>query len=126
MSYDHRTYYYAELAAISQDKQQMPARDRFLTLAGINATRAGWLKVAEECRRLILQHNPQHLIGRFRTFPEALRDTDFQPFAAQLERQCPIEKAEHLLAGLGVCLELPTVPDGKTLGDIVLQHLMER
>lgn len=92
---------YAQLAAISRDKLQAPARDRFLLLAGVEACRAGWLDVANRCRDLIVAANPAHQLQRHPTMADALRDTEFQRLAARWERYCPFEHAEHLLLQLG-------------------------
>lgn len=106
---------YAELALIAAQRRQMFGRDRFLLLAGVAATRAGWADVASRCRELIVSHAPQHLIGRYASFADALRDEDFAPFLRRMARFCPPERAEHLLRGLGI-----TVPDagsGESAGE---------
>jgi len=99
---------YARLAALSQQKQQLVGRDRFLILAAAEACRAGWLPVADRCRTMVLANNPAHLVHHYATFAEALRDEEFQAFLKQLERFCGHEKAEHLLSELQVEIEVPT------------------
>ena len=91
---------YARLARISQEQGQLAGRDRLLCLAAAAACRAGWPRVAECCRGLVLEHNPRHVIGRGATALEAMRDEEFQPLLKQLERTCPYEHAEHLLREL--------------------------
>lgn len=86
-----------KLAALSQDRQQWLPRDKFLILAGVAAVEAGSRPVAEQCRTLVLSHNPQHLIGSHSSFAAALENPDFQAFAKQLSRFCSYEQAEHLL-----------------------------
>jgi hypothetical protein len=113
---------YLELAKISQTKQQLAGRDRFLILAGIAACRAGWLDVAETCRRRVLEHNPRHLLSQWDTLPNALRSQDFATFLRQLERFCPVERAETLLTELGARVSLPEDVDPK---DLVLEQLAE-
>lgn len=92
---------YVQLAVISNEKRQAPARDRFLLLAGSEACQAGWLDVAEQCRLMILSSNPAHQLNRHSTMADALRDTDFRTLVAKWERYCPYEQAEHLLLQLG-------------------------
>jgi hypothetical protein len=91
---------YARLARMSQERGQLPGRDRLLVLAAAAACRAGWPQVAECCRRLVLEHNPRHVIGRGATALDAMRDEGFQALIKQLERTCPYEHAEHLLRGI--------------------------
>src|SRR5262245_17208600 len=88
---------YVKLAGISQDRQQLGPRDKFLVLAGAAACRGSWPSVAERCRELILAHNPAHMVRRFATFAAAVEDGDFQTYLKQAERFCPYEKAEYLL-----------------------------
>jgi hypothetical protein len=88
---------YVKLAALSAGKGQPLGRDRFLVLAGAAACHAGLLDVAERCRELVVQDNPQHLIGRFDSFPDAMRSEDFTPLLKHLQRLCPVEQAEYLL-----------------------------
>ena len=111
---------YARLAAISQQKQQLPGRDKFLILAGAAACRAGWLDVAARCRELVLGHNPQHLLGENASFPDALRSPEFEPFLKQLRRQCGYERAEHLLGELGIDPAVPAERDQTSAGDYAL------
>ena len=92
---------YVQLAVISSRKQQTPARDRFLLLAGVEACQAGWLEVANRCRERIVAANPGHQLGHHATMADALRDSDFQHLAARWQRYCPFEQAEHLLMQLG-------------------------
>ena len=106
---------YVRLARISQERGQLPGRDRLLVLAAAAACRAGWPQVAECCRRLVLEDNPRHLIGRGATALEAMRDEEFQPLLKQLERTCTYERAEHLLQ------EIP--PDVPATGDAGQQAL---
>ncbi len=91
---------YVQLAELSQQKRQLPGCDKFLLLAGVSACCAGWPEVARRCRELVLAHNHLHLIGKFETFADALRDPEFKPFVKRLERFCPYEKAEYLLKQL--------------------------
>ncbi len=88
---------FARLAEVSQQKQQYPQRDKFLFLTGISACRAACVDIAARCREIVLANNPQHLIRKYASLPDALRSEDFEVFHAQLDRFCTFEKAEHLL-----------------------------
>jgi hypothetical protein len=92
---------YLELARLSHEKRQQPARDKFLVLAAAAACRAGFLEIAGRCRQLILTHNPAHQLGHFESVPAALRSPEFQTLLRRIERFCPYERAEHLLQELG-------------------------
>lgn len=105
--YERAMLMYARLAAISQDKQQLAGRDKFLILTGAEACRAGWPDVAARCRELVVANNPAHMLNRYETFPGALRDEEFGVFLKQLERFCTHEKAEHLLSELEISPDLP-------------------
>lgn len=108
---------YVKLADLSQQKRQPIGRDKFLLLAGVEACRAGWPEIADRCRELVLHHNAAHLVGRFPTLPDALRDPEFQTFLKQLERFCPWERAEHLLQELTIPTDVPEVHQPASRGD---------
>jgi hypothetical protein len=114
---------YAKLAAISHAKQQRLPRDKFLLLTGIAACRAGWPEVAARCREMVVEGNAAHLINRFATFADALRDADFQQFLKGLDKFCPYERAEHLLKGLHIEPGLPAQLSGTESGPYALQIL---
>ncbi len=98
--YEREMTSFLQLAWISQQKQQMPPRDKFLILAGEAACNAGWPQVAHECRELVLKHNPAHLIGNHESFVEAMKSDNFATFLKPLHRFCSYEQAEHLLTEL--------------------------
>jgi hypothetical protein len=102
--HDQAMLAYAHLARVSQDKQQLAGRDRFLVLAAAAACRAGWPLAAACFRQKLLEHNPRHQIGRHATAADALRDREFQALLRQLERRHPYEQAEHLVRTLGIDL----------------------
>lgn len=93
---------YLKLADVAWRKGQRLGRDKLLVLAGAAALRAGWPDVAEGCRAAVVASSPRHLLGKYDTFANAMRDADFQPFLRRTERFCPFEQAEALLAGLGL------------------------
>lgn len=92
---------YVALADLARSRGQRGGSARFLVLAGAAACRAGWPAVAERCRELVLAENPHHLIARWPSLPEALRDAEFSPFLKRLERFCSLERGEHILRELG-------------------------
>ena len=98
---------FAKLAGLSQSRQQLGPRDKFLVLAAVAACHGLHPQVATHCRELVLAHNPAHLLKRFETIERALAENEFQPFLKQLARFCSYEKAEHLLSQLGLSVELP-------------------
>lgn len=121
--YEHAMLMYARLAAISQEKQQLQGRDKFLILTGAEACRAGWPEVAERCRASVIANNPAHLLNRYESFPSALRDEEFSVFLKQLERFCTHEKAEHLLSELDISTEIPANYRDAGLGTFALDVL---
>jgi len=96
----------------------LPSRNKFLILTAVSGCRSGWPDVAERCREVVLSHNPAHLIGHSDTFVAAMRSADFETFLKQLERFCSHEKAEHLLAELGIDIPTPKADGARTAGDI--------
>lgn len=112
---------YVQLAVISGQKHQLPARDRFLLLAGIEACHAGWLEVANDCRDRIVAANPGHQLRQHATMADALRDADFRQLATRWQRYCPFEQAEHLLMQLGLspAAEPAETPVGARMLDLL-------
>jgi hypothetical protein len=93
---------YLHLAAASQRRRRPHARDRMLIIAGSIAARMELEPVAANCRHLVLQHNPNHLVRRWESFAAALMDEDFLCLLKQLQRRYPQEKAERMLQTLGI------------------------
>ena len=100
---------FVKLAGVSQSREQLGPRDKFLVLAGAAASRGNHSAVARRCRELLLAHNPAHLLKRYETFEQALEDDEFRTFLRQLARFCSYEKAEHHLAQLEISPELPNI-----------------
>jgi hypothetical protein len=121
IDHEARLAAYVQLACQSHQKQQALARDRFLWLAAAEACRAGWLPVAQRCRHLGLISNPHHQAAWFDSVPDALRDPDFERVITQYARQCPPERAEHLVNELG--LPLHSSDPNQELGDWLLNLL---
>jgi hypothetical protein len=93
---------YLHLARASELRRRPHVRDRLLVLAGAIAARMSLLRIAAYCRHKILEHNPRHTVGRWSQFAEALEAPDFQSLLRILQRRYPLEKAESLLADLGI------------------------
>jgi hypothetical protein len=100
---------FVKLAGVSQSRQQLGPRDKFLVLAAVAAGRAEHPAVAARCRELVLAHNPAHLVKRYTTIEDALESDEFQALLKQLTRFCSYEKAEHLLSQLDISTELPKI-----------------
>jgi len=93
---------YLHLARVSGSRQRPHVRDRLLVLASVVAARSGLPRIAAYCRRLVLEHNPRHVIGRWPTVPAALGEAEFLHFLRHLERRFPPEQAEQMLGTLGI------------------------
>lgn len=93
---------YLHLARASQLRGRMHVRDRLLVLAAVVAAETRLARIAGCCRRRILDHNARHLIGRWPDLDTALRDEDFTHFLRHLQRRYPRERAERMLASLGI------------------------
>lgn len=103
---------FIKLAGVSQSRQQLLPRDKFLMLAAVSAAEAGCPEVAARCRELIVAHNPAHLIGHHASVEQALMTADFQTYLRQLSRFCSYERAEHLLTQLELAPGLPPASAG--------------
>lgn len=88
---------YLHLARASEEQRRLLQSNKFLVLAARIACQAGATQIAEECRRRILAHNPNHLLKSFASMAEALRSEDVCQYTHQLTRLYPFEKAEYLL-----------------------------
>src|SRR6478736_4636641 len=77
---------FVKLAGVSQSREQLGPRDKFLILASVAASRGGHAAVAERCRELLLAHNPSHLLKRYATIEQALEDDEFKTYLRQTAR----------------------------------------
>ena len=93
---------YLHLARASERRQRPHVRDRLLFVAAFIAARIDLPRIAAYCRDKILQHNPRHLIGHWDTVEAAVDHTDFQQLLRNVQRRYPQEKAERMLASLGI------------------------
>jgi hypothetical protein len=96
---------YLHLAAASHRRRRPHVRDRFLLLAAAVAAEMRLDPVVRCCRKLVLEHNRQHLIRRWPTIQQALLDEEFLCLLRQLRRRYPQEKAEQLLQSLDIDAE---------------------
>lgn len=88
---------YLHLASASRRRQRLLVQDRLLVIAASIAAMANLPRIAAHCKRIILEHNPQHLIRRWDTVEEALQNPDFLHLLRSIQRRYPLEKAESLL-----------------------------
>ena len=95
---------YLQLAVISHERGQWLPRNKLLILAGDAACREGLLKIADQCRGLVIENNRAHMIRRYDSFPAALKSIEFETYLKQLRKFCSVERAEHLLEGQGETL----------------------
>ncbi len=93
---------YLHLSRASQQRGQHIRRDRFLVLSAAFATRLGLESIAAYCRKLVLEHNPGHMLGHWESVEHAITDADFLNFCRILQRRYPLEKAEKMLHDLGI------------------------
>ena len=93
---------YLHLANAAGKKLRMPDRDRLLVIAAVRASEMRLEAIAHYCRRLILKNNPGHMLRKWDSVKEAVEDPDFLVFLKQVLRRYPIEKAETMLAELGI------------------------
>jgi hypothetical protein len=95
---------YLHLARASGQRRRPLVRDKLLVLAAVEAQQADLPQVADRCRKLILTHNPGHLVGQFPNVASAVGNERFEALVKQLRRHFPPEKAEHMLGSLGIHL----------------------
>jgi hypothetical protein len=115
---------YAKLAEVSHARQQDQGRDKLLVLAGAAACYAGWPDVAAHCRDLIIAGHPSHILARFDTFADALRNEEFATFLKSRQRLCSYEHAEHLLRELELDNVLNLEGGEQSTGDRALAFLV--
>ena len=95
---------YLHLVRASERRKRPLVRDRLLVIASARAARLGLPYIAAYCRHLILMHNPHHFVSHWATITQAIYDDDFLHFLGRLERRYPLERAEKMLASLGLML----------------------
>lgn len=93
---------YLHLANAAWKKLQMPDRDRLLVISAVHASQLGLDKISHYCRFLILKNNPGHMVRRWAGIREAVQDPDFLHFYKQVQRRFSVEKAETMLAEMGI------------------------
>ncbi len=95
---------YLHLARASERRMRPLVRDRLLVLAGVTAAEMNLPAVAAYCRQKVLSHNPGHMLRRWPTIEQALKDDRFTHLTRQLLRRYPAEKAERMLNNLGIIM----------------------
>ena len=93
---------YLHLARAAERRSRPLVRDRLLVLAGVIASELSLAPIAAYCRWRVLQHNPGHMVARWTTLEEALRQPDFLYWLKQLQRRYGTEQAEQWADSLGI------------------------
>lgn len=93
---------YLHLARASERRKRPHVRDRLFVISAFISARMGLPRIAAYCRRRILEHNPRHIIGRWDRVEVAIDESDFQHVLRNVQRRYPQEKAERMLASLGI------------------------
>jgi len=93
---------YLHLARASEGRRRPHVRDRLLVIAAFISARMGLPRIAAYCRHRILEHNPRHIIGHWNTVEAAIDQSDFLHVLRTVQRRFPQEKAERMLASLGI------------------------
>ncbi len=93
---------YLHLARASEVRRQLLVRDRFLVIVAALAVEQELPLIAAHCREKILEHNPGHLLRHWPSVPAAIEDDLFTTYLKQMRRRYPREKAEQMLASLGL------------------------
>lgn len=93
---------YLHLARAAQLRRRPMSYVRLLLMSAIAAHQLRLHRIADACRELILQSNPNHMVRRWPTIVAALDDPDFLHFLHQVERRYPAEKAERMLQELQI------------------------
>jgi hypothetical protein len=93
---------YLHLARASGLRRRPQVRDRLLILAAVAATKAGLPRIAAYCREDVLRHNPRHLVRRWGTVADALRDQEFQHFLVHLEKRYSAEEVDRMMKTLAI------------------------
>lgn len=98
----HPLAIFLSLSRASERRNRLLVRDRLLVLAGIEAANMNYLRLSQFCRTRILENNPQHFVGRWTSMAAGLQADEFVSLSSSIARQYPLERAEQLLASLGV------------------------
>ncbi len=106
---------YLRVAQAFKNRLQMSDRDRALIMAGACASVLQMNPIADFCRQLVLQHNQGHMLRKYPSFQEALKDPDFGVFLKQVRRKLMPEQAEAQIIALEYhCDVLPSDYETKT------------
>ena len=92
---------YLHLAWAAAKRRRPLVQVRFLVLAAAVSVELELPEVAAFCRQRILQENSAHLLRRWSSVEQALREPDFQALLQLLQRRYPRERAEQLLESIG-------------------------
>lgn len=93
---------YLHLARASGLRRRPHVRDRLLIMAAVSATKAGLPRIAAWCREDVLRNNPRHLLRKWGTIADALRDPEFQHFLQHLQKRYSPEAADRMMDTLAI------------------------
>jgi Mg-chelatase subunit ChlI len=93
---------YLHLARASGLRRRPHVRDRLLIMAAVSATKAGLPRIAAWCREDVLRSNPRHLLRKWETIADALRDPEFQHFLQHLQKRYSPEAADRMMDTLAI------------------------
>lgn len=123
--HERRMLAFSLLAEESRIRQQPFGELRFLLLTGQAACLAGWAEVPGRCRERILEISPHHMLGKYHSLEDALRNEEFQVFFNRLDRFCTFEMAETLLEKLHPGWQSIDLEAGQDLGTYCLSRLTD-
>src|SRR5262245_6126565 len=87
---------YLRLAQAAKQRKQPLVRDRVLLLAAVIAAQIDLAPIAGACREQILAGNRRHLVGRWPTVAQAMRQEEFQTLVNQLSTRYGPERVERM------------------------------
>lgn len=96
----HELIVYLRVAQAFKEKLRLPDRDRALVMAGTCAAALNMIPIADFCRKLVLQNNAGHMLRKYQSFRDAIKDPDFGIFLKQVRRKLPPEFAESQIVTL--------------------------
>lgn len=97
----HELVLFLRLAEGFKQRLKLQDRDRALVLAASCAEFNQMRSVAAFCRQMVLKNNAGHMLRRWPTMADALKDADFVHFLKQIRRKMPVEGAECMLIETG-------------------------
>ena len=88
---------FVRMAFVALKRGVLYERDKFLVLVAVHAVVLDRWNVAEACCTTILEHNSGHMIGKYESLRDALKDAGWKTYVRRLQREWPLEKLETVL-----------------------------